>query len=40
MAGLGAGIDQVKLVERWETGEVIGDPVLVQMFIDRVLKVS
>jgi hypothetical protein len=39
MATQGAGTDQVKLVERWESGEVIGDPDVVQMFIDRVLKV-
>ncbi len=37
---LGGGDDQVKLVERWQAGEVIGDPQVVQLFIDRVLKVG
>ena len=37
---LGGGADQISLVERWKAGEVIGDPALVQMFINRVLKVN
>ncbi len=39
MAANGGGADQINLVERWKAGEVIGDDALVQMFIDRVLKV-
>jgi hypothetical protein len=38
--GNGGGANQTRLVERWKAGEVIGDPALVQMFIERVLQVG
>jgi hypothetical protein len=38
-AAAGGGADQVNLVERWQAGEVIGDPAIVQLFTEHVLKV-
>jgi len=35
----GGGDDQVNLVERWKAGEVIGDPTVIESFVERVLKV-